>query len=111
MRALFTHMLALYNYVKIMQKKHALLIKEKKKLHSEIFVSTSKKNLYAHGPLSHFCNTFSFITLVTGDGSSRIILYMYILKSNKIANLILLINIQIKSKKKSNEFKCEHKSK
>jgi hypothetical protein len=74
MRALFTHMLALYNYVKIMQKKHALLIKEKKKLHSEIFVSTSKKNLYAHGLLSHFCNTFSFITLVTGDGSSRIMI-------------------------------------
>ena len=45
MRALFTHMLALYNYVKIMQKKHALLIKEKKKLHSEIFVSTVKPHL------------------------------------------------------------------
>ena len=36
-----------------------------------------------------------------------IVVYMYILNnSNKIANLILLINIQIKSKKKSNEFKC-----
>ena len=86
MRALFTHMLALYNYVKIMQKKHALLIKEKKKLHSEIFVSTSKKNLYAHGPLSHFCNTFSFITLVTGDGSSRIN------KNNKNITLLLILS-------------------